>query len=161
MTRYRLQFQSNLRAAPSEVWAWITSLEGISAETAPLFRMSAPAGISRLQDVDVVPGRPLFRSRIYLAGFLPVDYSDLTLLALEEGKGFVEQSPMGSMRLWRHERRIEPGPGGQGSVLTDTLTFEPRYAHALVAWFIKRVFVHRHRVLQQKMGQAAAPTKKG
>jgi hypothetical protein len=37
-----------------------------------------------------------------------VDRSDLTFLELEPGRRFLEQSPMLSMKLWRHERIVEP-----------------------------------------------------
>ena len=146
----RLTFTSELRAPASEVWAWITSVAGISSELRPFFRMSAPAGVRTLDDVEFRPGRVLFRSRVFLFGVLPVDHSDLTLVELVPGVGFVEQSPMGSMRLWRHERRI--GRVSGGVVLTDRLTFDPRHARPFVAWFIGRVFRHRHRVLRARFG---------
>ena len=151
MKTHRLQFQSSLSASPEVVWSWMTSLAGIGAETSPLFSMSAPAGVRHLQDVSIVPGQRLFRSRIRLGGILPVDYSDLTLLELNDGRGFVEQSPMGSMRLWRHERHIEPTSGG-GCTLTDQLTFQPRLGGRLSVWVVRQIFEHRHRVLRARLG---------
>jgi hypothetical protein len=70
------------------------------------------------------------------------------LLELERGRGFVEESPMGSMRLWRHERRIVDAPDPDAVVLSDRLTFEPRVARGLVRWFIRYAFTHRHAVLR-------------
>lgn len=95
---------------------------------------------------------------------LPIDYSDMTLLELKDGQGFVEQSPMGSMRLWRHERRIVPCPSGSNAILlVDQLTFQPRMAKRLVGWFIRRVFIHRHNVLKANFGgaQPGAPADTG
>jgi hypothetical protein len=110
--RFDILFESEVSASPPKVWEWITSLKGISSEMRPFFRMSAPKRVASIEDLDIVPGRTLFRSRVFLFGFIPVDYSDITLIEIERGSGFVEESPMGSMRLWRHERRIVPTPGG-------------------------------------------------
>jgi ligand-binding SRPBCC domain-containing protein len=152
--RFKLEFRSPLRASRAEVWDWITSVRGISTELRPFMRMSVPRGVRSLKELHFEPGQPLFRSQIYLFGVLPVDYSYLTLLELHEGVGFVEQSPMGSMRLWRHERRIEEA--AHGCVLTDTLTFEPRFAASLSRWVVERIFTHRHAVLRRHFGGMAA-----
>jgi len=150
--QFKLEFRSTLRASRAEAWAWITSVRGISAELWPLLRMSAPKGVRRLNELAPELGRPLFRSRLYLFGLIPADYSDLTLLEMTEGEGFVEQSPMGSMRLWRHERRIEAGV--QGCTLTDVLVFEPRFAARPSRWMVERLFRHRHAVLRRRFGSA-------
>jgi ligand-binding SRPBCC domain-containing protein len=147
-----LFFESPLQASAEAVWQWITSVQGISAEMWPYFRMTAPPGVGSLEDLAVQPGKRLFRSRVFLFGFLPIDYSDLTLLELTPLDGFVEQSPMGSMNLWRHERRVRPNLAGRGVILSDHLTFEPRWARSVVAWFIRRVFQHRHAVLRRQLG---------
>ena len=147
---YTLEFESHLATDARRVWSWITSLEGISAELRPWLRMSAPRGVHSLVDVQVQPGRRLFRSWIFLFGFVPVDCSDLTLLELQPGQGFVEQSPMKSMRLWRHERHLTGAPAGV--TLVDRLTFSPRFARPLVAWFIKQLFKRRHRAVVAHFG---------
>ncbi len=144
--------ESSLAASPEAVWRWITSIDGITAEMWPYFRMTVPRGIRSLADVTVQPGARLFRSRVLLFGVLPIDYSDLTLLELTPGDGFVEESPMGSMKLWRHERRVRPTADGRGAVLTDHLTFEPRWARSVVEWFIRCVFRHRHAVVRRRLG---------
>ena len=151
-----LRFESTLFAPRERVWEWITSVQGILAEMWPLFRMTVPGGVRNLADVRVAPGTRLFRSYVFLFGVLPIDYSDLTLLELTPGQGFLEQSPMGSMKLWRHERRILPCPTDRAAVvLVDQLTFEPRWATAVVHWFIRRAFEHRHRVLRAHFGAGA------
>jgi len=134
---------------PAQAWAWITSVEGILSEMRPWICMTVPRGVSRLDDVAFVPRRPLFRSRMYIFGLVPFGHSDLTLLELTDGVGFVEQSPMTGMKLWRHERSIEPREGG--CTLIDELTFEPRVAGPLVAWFVRRIFAHRHAVLRRHL----------
>jgi hypothetical protein len=147
-----LFFESRLPVSADTVWRWITSLEGMSAEMWPYFRMTVPPQVTSLADLTVQPGKRLFRSRVFLFGFLPIDHSDLTLLELTPGEGFVEQSPMGSMHLWRHERRVRPAPDGRGVILSDHLTFEPRWLRSIVVWFIRRVFQHRHAVLRRQFG---------
>lgn len=150
-----LRFESALRAPAEQVWAWITSASGIRAEMRPLLFMTVPRGIRSLEDVPIVPGIRLFRSYVFLFGFLPIDYSDMTLLELRHGQGFVEQSPMGSMQLWRHERNIVACPTDATTVLLiDQLTFQPRAMKHLVGWFIQRVFIHRHNVLRKHLGGA-------
>lgn len=150
-----LRFESKLYAPAERVWEWITSVKGISAEMWPFFRMTAPKSIRSLNDVQIEPGVRMFRSYVFLFGVFPIDYSDMTLLELKAGKGFIEQSPMGSMELWRHERRIVPYLSDPGAVLlVDQLTFRPRMAKRLVGWFIRRVFTHRHEVLRANLGGA-------
>lgn len=148
-----LRFASKLRATPQRVWEWIASVDGISAELWPILRMTAPKHIASLDDLQIEPGVRMFRSYVFLFGVLPIDYSDMTLLQLDRGRGFVEQSPVGSMKLWRHERRIEPCPSDpQAVVLVDQLTFRPRMAKRFAKWFINRVFTHRHAVLRRNLG---------
>ena len=144
-----ISIESSVKASPEEAWEWITSLQGISGEMSPYFRMTAPAGVTSINDVALVPGKPLFRSRVFLFCILPIDYSDITLVEINKGSGFIEQSPMGSMKLWRHDRRIVPAENG--CRIVDHVTFEPRWASPVVGWFIRVVFRHRHRVLQKKL----------
>lgn len=152
---FTLQLATRLRATRESLWDWITSVEGIRAEMWPLLRMTVPGTLRGIADAMIAPGQRLFRSRILLFGILPVDYSDLTLLELRPGEGFLEESPMGSMKLWRHERRIIANPADPAAViLVDRLTFEPRRAATLVGWFVKRVFEHRHAVLRAHFGTA-------
>jgi ligand-binding SRPBCC domain-containing protein len=113
--------------------------------------MSAPRHVKDLTSVAFEPGVPMFRSWLKLFGVLPVDYSDLTLLSLTPGVGFVEQSRMGSMKLWRHERQIIPLESG--CRVTDTLTFEPRLGGRLVVAFVARFFAHRHEMLRRYLGR--------
>lgn len=150
-----LRFESNLYEPAERVWEWITSVKGIRAEMWPYFVMTVPKSIRSLNDLQIKPGVRMFRSYVLLFGILPIDYSDMTLLELTAGRGFIEQSPMGSMKLWRHERRIAPSLSEPGAVsLVDQITFQPRLANRLVGWFIRRVFIHRHKVLKANLGGA-------
>jgi len=151
----QLKFQTRVSAPISEVWKWITSRSGISKEMWPYFRMTFPRGVKSLQDIKFKPGERLFRSKIYLFGFLPFGYDDMTLIALSEGQGFIEQSPMTFMKLWRHERSISSSENG--TVITDQITFEPRHAMDLAARFMKKVFIHRHKVLKRNLNNKKLP----
>ena len=153
-----LSFESTLAASPETVWAWITSFDGISKEMAPVLQFSTPKGVRDIASISFEPGVPMFRSWIRLGGVLPVDFSDLTLLSLSPGKGFVEQSRMGSMRLWRHERTIFPVE--TGCRVTDTLTVEPRFGGRFAVAFVRRFFTHRHNMLRKHLGVYAANKKK-
>ena len=147
-----LTFESMLAVPPERAWAWATSVRGVTTELAPWLRMTAPRGFERLVGDDVPVGRPLFRSYVFLLGILPIDRSDLTLVELEPGRRFQEQSPMLSMKLWRHERTIFPT--ADGCRVRDHLEFEPRFARRLVGRFIEAVFTHRHAVLRAQLGTA-------
>jgi hypothetical protein len=126
------------------------SVTGILTELRPLARMTVPRGLTSVLDLDIELGRPMVRTWLLLFGFLPVDRIDSTLIELHEGRGFIEESPTLSMRLWRHERSIDPVPGG--SKITDRLTLEPYLAGPVVKWLISWLFRHRHRVLRRELG---------
>ena len=150
MPTVQIEYRSGLTAPPQEVWRWITSFQGIATEMRPLLHMTVPRGVQRLTDIDIVPGQPMFISWMLLFGVLPVDRSTMTLVEIENGSGFVEASPMRSMRTWRHERRIEAAE--RGCAIIDRLTFEPRFAAPLVTWFVRRFFAHRHAMLRKHLG---------
>jgi ligand-binding SRPBCC domain-containing protein len=145
-----LRFESELSASRERVWDWMTSVRGVQTELWPIMKMTAPKSVAKMTDVPIELGKPLFRSWVFLFGVLLIDRSDLTLISLDTGSGFVEESPMLSMKLWRHERRITTR--GDKTVLTDTLTIEPRFAARLSVWLIRRTFEHRHRVLRERLG---------
>jgi ligand-binding SRPBCC domain-containing protein len=100
----------------------------------------------------VVLGERIFRSWVLLFGVLPIDFDDLTLVALEPGSGFHERSRMLSMRIWEHERTLEPSGGG--CRIRDRLSFEPRLPGMgpLLERFIRATFAHRHRRLRRQFG---------
>lgn len=119
----------------------------------PYFRMTSPEGVQSLADLKVELGAPFLHSRVFLFGFIPVGTWDFTLVDLEDKSGFVEESPSTFMTSWRHERRILDDPSDPSSVLlSDHVTFVPKAGRSLVGLFLKRVFEHRHRVLQRRFG---------
>ncbi len=149
MARYELTFESELSVSPEKAWDWVTSVAGIQAELRPLALMTAPRGMTNLLDAEIELGKPLGTSFVLLFGFLPVDRSRITLVELDPGRRFLERSPMLSMRLWQHERIIEPNE--DGAKITDHLTFEPRAFGPAVRSLVGVLFRHRHRVLRRDL----------
>ena len=103
-----VQLESLLAASPETVWERASTFEGVNDELRPLLRMTAPARVRALDPSEVVLGERIFRSWVLLFGVLPIDFDDLTLIALEPGRGFHERSRMLSMKVWEHERSLEP-----------------------------------------------------
>jgi ligand-binding SRPBCC domain-containing protein len=143
--------ESLLSAPPEAVWARVSTFEGVNDELRPLMRMTAPPRIRRLGLSEVVLGERICRSWVLLFGLIPIDYDDLTLIALEPGRGFHERSRMLSMRVWEHERTLEPD-GASGCRVRDRLSFEPRVPGMgpLLERIIRATFRHRHRRLRRR-----------
>jgi ligand-binding SRPBCC domain-containing protein len=147
--------QSRLAAPPDAVWERVSTFEGVNHELWPLMRMTAPARVRSLDPSQVVLGERIFRSWILLFGVIPIDYDDLTLVALEPGRGFHERSRMLSMPVWEHERWLSPD-GASGCLLADRLSFEARLPGfgPVLERFIRATFRHRHRRLRGHFGEA-------
>lgn len=146
-----LRYSSRLRAPAADVWAAAMSLDGINAEAMPIFRMTAPPGITGMVDAEFVPGQMLFRSRVLAFGWIPYDWTELTLVEFEPGRRFVERSRMGSMRSWQHIRTVDPVDGG--CVVTDELRFEPKWPRPIARLMIGIAFRNRHRQLKRRFGE--------
>ena len=151
-----IELTSKLDAPAGRVWERISTFEGVNDELRPLLRMTAPRHLRTLDPADVHLGERIFRSWVLLFGLLPVDYDDLTLIALEPGRGFHERSRLLSMRVWEHERWIEPDGDG-ACMLRDRLSFEPRLLvpRRVARPIIRALFRHRHRRLRRRFGGAA------
>jgi hypothetical protein len=137
---------STVPAPAAVVWERATSPEGINHELLPILRMTMPRGLRDATIDDVAIGEPLGRAWILLFGFLPVDYDDLSLAELEPGRRFLERSSMLSMRVWQHERIVEPLDQATCR-LTDRLTLEPRIpgTRGLARRIVTFLFRRRHR----------------
>lgn len=112
-----------------------------------------PRGLRDRTIDDVRVGEPAGRSWILLFGLIPVDYDDLRLAELEPGRRFLERSSMCMLRVWEHERIVEPLDEGSSRV-TDRLAFELRGPLArvpgsarLARALVTALFRHRHRRL--------------
>ncbi len=147
MALHEFQVSSVVPATPAEVWARVSTVEGINFELMPLARMTCPRRFAGIDPAVVPLGQRLFRSWILLFGLLPIDYDDLTLVRVEAGRGFLESSRMLSQRRWVHERTLEAVPGG--CRVTDRIGFEPRLPAAARVFLrvFRLFFAHRHRRL--------------
>lgn len=149
-------FTSVLNAPARVVWRQATDLAAVNDELWPLLRMTAPPGVRRLDPANVTPGVRLFRSWLLLGGVVPVEYDDLVLVELVEGR-FLERSSMLTARVWEHERTVEPATAGS-SRLVDRVTFVPRTEafRPVLALVVPLVFRHRHRRLARRFAATRA-----
>ena len=140
---------SSVVAAPQPaVWDRIASFNGVNYELGPWLRMTAPAGIDSIEPDQVPLGSKWFRSWVLLLGVIPVDYDDLVVIEIDPGGGFLERSSMLTMKTWQHDRRLNPD--GDGTRVTDRLTFTPRLLvpRPLARVAVRFLFRHRHRRLR-------------
>jgi ligand-binding SRPBCC domain-containing protein len=147
MSTIRVELESYVPRSPAELWDWSTSVQGVEAEMGPVLKLDFPRGMTHIPRDGSGLGRPLGNFKFLLFGVVPVDLSRLTFTEVEPGRRFVEQSPLLSMKSWRHERIIAPGP--DGTRVVDRLEFTPRFAGPIVGWIIERFFRHRHAVLKK------------
>jgi ligand-binding SRPBCC domain-containing protein len=147
-----IERRSVVNAPADEVWARVVTPEGINDEMRPVMTMSLPRGAESLTVDNIPMGIPVGRAWLRLFGVLPFDYDYLTIAELEPGRRFREESTMGSMSTWRHERTVTTD-GPQTSVIHDRVSFRLRaglrLATPLVAPGIGALFSHRHRRLQR------------
>jgi ligand-binding SRPBCC domain-containing protein len=153
-----LRFSSQLNASTDAVWASISTMPGVNYELLPLVRMTYPRAAAEAALEAAPLGSCAFASYLLLLGVLPFDRHALTLIRVDRGQGFVEDSTSLLQRRWRHERRIAPRPEG-GCVLTDEILFVPRvgFAAPLVRRIVAAVFRHRHRRLLRRFGGQRLP----
>lgn len=149
VVRSQFEISSVLEADIGSVWEHCSSMKGVSRELAPLVRMTYPEGAESIDLDPFVPGKALFRSWLLLFGVIPVDRSDLTLVELDRGRRFLERSPMGTQRVWEHERLLEPI--AEGVRVTDRLRWEGRFPGATSAFAVAVpiLFKWRHRKLRR------------
>lgn len=135
------------------MWAAVSTMDGVNAELRPFVRMTHPADLQSLADVEVEPGEVILRSWLLAGGVVPFDRHALAFERLVDGEGFDEESTSWLQRRWRHERRVIDHGDGTCTV-TDHLVVEPRLgilrpvAHRTVRF----LFDHRHRRLAARFG---------
>lgn len=165
------EMSTTLNAPAGEVWARVSTMDGVNDELLPWIRMTHP---STLTDLRTAPpemiGRTAFRSVLLAGGIVPIDLHSLRLVSVEDredgedrdgvgdegGGSFVEESTTLLQRRWRHERDVDP-VDDDNCVVTDRLLVEPRlpFARPIVARVVPWLFGHRHRVLTDRYGLGA------
>lgn len=146
--------RSSLVPAPAaDVWARAVTPEGINDEFRPWLSMSIPVGAEGITIDTLEVGKPIGRCWVKLFGVLPVDYDDLTIVEIEPGRRFLEQSRLFSSPQWQHERTVDP-VDATTCRLTDRLEFTPRFGFGLLGpCLIRLIFWNRHRRVQRHFGQ--------
>ncbi|HWJ64417.1 MAG TPA: hypothetical protein VNS19_20765 [Acidimicrobiales bacterium] len=147
----RVSIASTLAGPPETVWAVVSTFLGVNAELMPLCRMREPRS---LRGRTLESYRPGERAPCWLlaGGVVPFDRHLLGIESIEPGQGFVEESTTWLQRRWRHERTLTPA--GDGTIVQDRLTIEPRvrFAAPLTSRMVARTFEHRHRRLRARFG---------
>lgn len=146
---FSFEIASPLAAPRSSVWAHASSMAGVNHELGPFLRMTYPPAFATLQPAQHLLGQRLFRSWIVLAGIVPIEYDDLTLVQYHPGYSFLERSSMAMIVKWQHQRVVRDSV--DGCILTDTIRFRPRFSWTgpLLLAIYSLVFRHRHRRLRQ------------
>ena len=145
----KLEFQSHLNHNSNTLWKWIISRRGINSELFPLLYMTSLDSLATITEDNFKPRTIITNSWILLFGFIPIDRLRITPVEVIEGEHFIEESPMLTMKRWRHERYVEPVDNNKCCV-RDILTFQPFFFTPIVAIFVKILFKNRHRKLRKK-----------
>lgn len=146
-------FSSAVAAPPDDVWARVTTPEGINDELGPVLTMRMPSRWRGARIEDLPLDRPLGRAWLLLFGVVPVDCDTLRLTEVEPGRMFQERSTLVSANRWEHRRTLTPLSAG-GTRVDDQVRVECRLARLtpLLAWIVTRLFRHRHRRLRARFG---------
>ena len=145
---------SRLPCPAAEVWERVTSPAGIRHELRPVLSMTMPPGLRGrgIAEVGDLVGRPLGKAWLLLLGVVPVEYDDMVLVEVIDGRSFHERSTMLLLARWEHERSVLV-VGPIACEVTDRLTFVPRVDRPVVRRVARAVvsalFAHRHRRLRR------------
>ncbi|HEX8052782.1 MAG TPA: SRPBCC family protein [Thermoleophilaceae bacterium] len=139
----RLEREQHLPGEPDEVFPFFADALNLERITPPWlgFRVTTPGTI------EMGPGTLIeYRLRLHR---VPVRW--LTRIEVwEPPERFVDTQVRGPYRVWRHEHRFAPAPGG-GALMRDRVDYElplgplGDLAHALIVRRdLARIFDHRH-----------------
>jgi ligand-binding SRPBCC domain-containing protein len=152
----RLSFRTALKAPPHEVWARVSTMDGVNQELHPWVHMTVPAAFRRRSLQDATPAQlqgVLFRSVLLAFCCIPFDLHALRLARVLPGEGFNENSTSWMQKTWMHRRRVLAD--GDGCVVVDELAVEPRlfFMAPVVRLIVGFLFRHRHRRLAEIFGR--------
>lgn len=151
---FELRFESTLAASRDEVWAAVTTMEGVNRELWPWLRMTAPAAARGKSLAEVPLGKTAFTSTLLALRLVPFDRHALCLVEASEGH-FLERSRSLLQRSWEHERWVEAVEGG--TRVRDRLRVDPRLGpSAPVRAIVAALFRWRHQQLRRRFGEARA-----
>lgn len=99
---------------------------------------------------EMSSGTRIGKSYLHMAGLIPFGDDDISIVQIESGRMFREESAVTGMRTWIHERTLEPNEGR--TIVTNAITFVPRFAvpglTRLLTVVLGAFFEHRHRRLR-------------
>ena len=143
---FGFKLASALPLPADEVWARVSTMEGVNAELMPWVRMTLPRRQRGRSLMEGPIGERMFSSWLLLGSVLPIDRHHLRMDVVEDGH-FLESSRSWLQSAWHHERFVSPTE--TGCQVIDELAFRPRIpllGHVLLP-IIRGVFRHRHRRL--------------
>ena len=87
---------SQLSLSAPVVWDRVTTPAGIRDELRPVLSMTMPPGLRgrSVAEADKLLDQPLGKAWLLLFGVLPVEYDDMRIVSLENGRSFHERSRM-------------------------------------------------------------------
>jgi hypothetical protein len=147
---------SRIHLPAATVWDRVTSPSGIRHELRPVLSMTMPPGLRgrSISEVGDLLGRPLGKAWLLLLGVVPVEYDDMVLVEVVDGRSFHERSRMATLARWEHERTVLPVEPDSCEV-ADRLVFVPRVladrvvVRRVVQGLVSALFAHRHRRLRR------------
>jgi ligand-binding SRPBCC domain-containing protein len=147
----RLIVELPVRASRSEVWAAMSSVDGVNREVSPFVRMSDSTHGAHFDTEPWRVGAPVLWQLLF--GFIPVDRHRVELVALPDEGGFRESSSSWWHSVWRHERTLLDDPEG-GCIVHDDVEIEPRRGvpAPILSWAVGQMFRRRHRHLHRQFG---------
>lgn len=127
----------------------LLTMNGVNFELGPWLRMSAPAEWGTKPIYEWPTQAPIFTSRIFFLGFIPIDLHRFRFISVGTS-GFEESSSALLNRVWAHQRSIQPY--AEGSKVIDQVSYEPK--SKLLGRILKPIyratFAHRHKRLKSK-----------
>jgi ligand-binding SRPBCC domain-containing protein len=130
---HHLHREQLVRGDPRRVWEFFATPRNLDALTPPNVRF------------QIIGGLPpkMFAGQFieYRIGILPgISTRWLTEITdVREGELFVDEQRAGPYRLWRHEHRFAPAPGGVHMI--DHVAYEVGWG--LAGWLAERIWIRR------------------
>ena len=149
MEDFSFSIESLINADKKTVWRHVTQMKNVNAELKPFARMTYPKDRSEIGKQDVPMNETLFRSFVFLFGFIPADIHNLKLEKLESGTAFHENSTTLTHKYRKHTRTLTEQDGK--TLVHDEIHFLPRIyplGHVYLP-LIKRIFENRHTNLRK------------
>ncbi len=147
---YQLVRVQRLRRPRREVFAFFADAANLEALTPAFLAFHIESALP----IEMRPGA-IIDYRLKLYG-VPVRWRTV-IESYEPDERFVDTQARGPYRVWHHEHRFRDTEDG-GTEMTDDVHYDlplaplGRIVHPLVRRSLRRVFDHRHAVIEQRFG---------